>query len=194
MVRVMAGVPDCGFRSFMPVGSQYVIWLGRHLLVPPDHAPSPAVLPPLPWTEVGGYFRKELHRYHLWKFLLTLYPLWLGGVGIETANQDWVHVIRAVAERCSDVIGIGYASRWGVALKNEPALPTHHNLEAEYTWTKVLVRLYLPMGVITGEDCYPPSSPGACLVPQTWAHCTPTSDMCICHPWPSSQTGPWDTF
>ena len=58
MFRFVLGVPEFDVQEYPPVGSQDLIWLGRHLSVNPEHDPCPTTPTTLPWMEVGNHVLK----------------------------------------------------------------------------------------------------------------------------------------
>ena len=81
LVTVELVVPDHDVLERPPLSFQEVVRPGRHLLVLLDHAPCPAVLLPLHFSEVGGHVSQTLNYQDISEFLVDLSHLWMGKVG-----------------------------------------------------------------------------------------------------------------
>ena len=73
----MVGVPNHDVQERLLFGIQDLVRLGHHLLVPPYHAPCPAVPMTPYWLEVIGQLFHLLNHQHYKKVLVNIYIFWL---------------------------------------------------------------------------------------------------------------------
>ena len=77
MVIFVVGFPDHDIQEHPLFGIQDLVWLGHHLLVPPYHAPCPAVPMTPYWLEVIGQLLHLLNHQHYKKVLVNIHIFWL---------------------------------------------------------------------------------------------------------------------